>query len=421
MKTVFRITLVLVWLFSFGHHVFAVYPPESQSGGTYFYAKGTKSAEDYRAQGRTGRPTTDYYYGKGITTGPLTIKPMIGYAGQFDSNVFFEEDNTNKDYVSQLNWGIDGDLPFDYHGQHRLIAGVQSGSEWFAKESKQNHTDWTFQGGGQFHFAPFSLEVYEEFKNSSDRSGNEFVERVERNENFVTGLINVPLSQVFIETEVSDFNVTFDESKFEGLDRNEFAVFPRFGVNVGTRTQALAEYGYTNINYDNNALSGDANQVSVGLRGFAGTGDLISYQIWGGYEFINYDGSARENFNGAIGRGQLIYRLSERTKVIVDASRKPVESVTSTGLYYVRHEVSAKVRQQILEQFFATVRALGSWNQYVTTRDDFYWDPGVGLEYILPGNMVSIFSEYRYSGRESDQSNLDYMRHLATLGVKVEV
>lgn len=421
MKTVLRLTVLSAFLFCFARPLWAVYSPDPQSGGTYFYAKGTKSAQDYRAQGRTGRPTTDYYYGKGLTTGPVTFKPMVGYAGEFDSNVYFEDNDEEQDYINRFMWGLDADLPFNYKGEHKLFAGVQNQYEWFVNEGNQDHVDWLFQGGGQFNFAPFSLEVYEQFNDTSERAGTELLTRVDRNENFVSGILTIPLAQMFVETEVNDFNVSFDDAPFDRLDRNEFSVFPRLGVNVGTRTQALAEYGYTNINYDDDALSGDANQVSAGVRGFAGAGDLISYQLWGGYDWVNYDESARENFDGVIARGQMIYKISERTKVIADGNRKPVESVTSNGLFFVRNEISLKLRQQIAERFFASVRALGGWNQYVTNRDDWYWDPGVGLEYVLPGNILSIFSEYRYTGRETDANNLDYMRHLATLGVKAEV
>ena len=421
MKSGFQIAVLLAFLFSFAHTLFALYPPEPQSGGTYIYAKGTKSAEDYRAQGRTGRPTTDYYYGKGIKTGALTLRPMVGYAGEFDSNVYFEDNDADEDYINRLVWGVDADVPFNYKGEHKIFAGVQNQYEWFVKEGSQDHADWLFQGGGQFNFAPFSLEIYEESKDTSERSGSELLQRVERDENFISGILTIPLSEMFIETEVNDYNIAFEDSAFDNRDRNEFAVFPRLGVNVGTRTQVLAEYGYRNLNYDENVFSGDANQVALGLRGFAGQGDLVSYQIWGGYEFIDYDNSSREGYNGFIVRGQAIYRLNERTKIIADGNRRAVESISSTGLYFVRNEVSLKLRQQIAERLFGSVRALGGWNQYVTSRDDWYWDPGLGLEYVLPGNIVSIFAEYRFTGRESDAANSDYMRHLATLGVKAEV
>lgn len=224
----------------------------------------------------------------------------------------------------------------------------------------------------------------------------------------------------FIETEVSDWNLDFQDKAFKGSDRNEFRVFPRLGVNVGANTQALVEYGFTNLNYEVEDRSGTSNELSVGVRGLLG--EYLSYQAWGGFEVRTYDQDSRNRYAGFIGRGELVYQPSDFTRIALEAHRRVVESVSQSQSYYVNNEVSLKLRRQLMEKLYANARGTMRLNNYDTERDDFYIEPAVGLEYILPytDNIASIFGEYRWRVRESDTSNNDYHGQLIDMGVKAE-
>jgi len=416
--------LVMGLSLSLAMPAWAIPSPEPSSGGRFFRAKGTKASSDFTEYGRVGQTdavarTEDYHYRRGLQAGPLNIKPNGSYTGEYDSNVFLQDDNGEGDWINRLKWGVDSILPIN-EGQHSLYGGVQSETEWFSEFDSQDHTDWNFQGGGEMNFNSFSLEIFEEFSRTVDRSDNELTQRLDRKENYLLGLLTVPFGEYFLETEVSDFDLQFRDPAFEPNNRNELRLFPRVGVNVGDSTQALVEYGHTYLNYELEDRTGHSNQASVGLRGLLG--ELTSYQVWGGWEFRNYDTDSRNDFQGPIARGELVYRPSDFTRLTLDADRRVVESVSAGQSYYVQNQASVRYRRQLSEKLIANARGTVRLNSYDTQRDDFYLEPAVGLEYILPytDNIAAVFSEYRWTLRASDSSGTDYSRQLVNMGVKAE-
>ncbi len=401
----------------------AVYPPEPQSGGRFFSSKGTKGAQEYRYLGRTGvlRDYEDYYYGKGLKHEIFNVRPYLSYTGDWDSNVFLTDDDEASDYISRLNWGADGEMVME-EGKYVLSSGIHSESEWFAQHGDENHTDWVYQLGGEMNFTHFQVKVFEEFQRTVNRAGTELTNRLARNENYLSGLITIPFGQFFHETEVSHYKLEFRDPVLDLFDRQEFRVVPRLGMDVGDRTQALVEYDITNINYDSSEdRNGDAHQVALGARGFLGEGDLVTYQAWAGWQVRNYDSDARDDFSGFVFRSNVEYRRSELSKFYLEANRRPVESVSTTNSYIVRNEVAARWRRQITEKLGGELQGFVGFDDYSNGRLDFYWEPGTRLDYLLPGNVAHLFTEYRYTGRHSDASNSDYMRHLVSFGIRFEV
>lgn len=410
----------------------AVYPPEPQSGGRFFPGKGTRAGGEYTdyiedpdnsSYGRTENGNFErHHYAKGLELGIVRVRPTLGYVGEYDSNIFLTERGRKSDYISKLLGGVDADVLMD-DGKYVLSGGVQTKSEWFARHGKQDHTDWSYQLGGGVHLESFDLEVHDNFRDTTDRNDSELTERIRRYENRLTGLATIPLGEFFSETEVTDFIVNFrDNDAMDLYDRHEFNVYPRIGMNIAKKTQALLEYGYLDINYKNQEdRDGAAHQGAAGVRGFLGEADLIAYELWGGWQFRHYESGDLKNFDGFIGHGQVTYKASAATLYTLKAIRRPEESLSAGQTFYTRNEISAQIRQQIAESWFATGRAGMGLSDYSNDRLDFLWEPAVGVEYVLPGKILALFTEYKFSGRESDAGNNDYSRHIASFGIKAEV
>lgn len=421
---------VLFSLTFLSNPAFAIYPPQEQSGGQYFPGKGTRAAQDVLID-----ESTDYSYAKsedgpfdyqrdakGVRLGIAEIRPSLAYVGEYDSNIFLTEDDREDDYISRLLGGVDVYVPMQ-DKKYVVMGGVHNETEFFADHSGENHTDWTYQLAGEANFNNANIAVYEEFKDTSERSDSELTQRVQRYQNSLGGILTVPFGEFFSETEVSDFILNFtDSANFNRFDRHEFSVYPRLGMNVGKKTQALVEYGYTHISYDEqDDRDGNAHQALAGVRGLLGDGDLISYQLWGGWQFRYYDGSGLDDFNNFVAHGQMVYKASEITKIILEGIRRPEESMENGQTFYTRNELGLRVKRQIAEDWFASARFGTGFNHYNNDRLDFIWEPGVGLEYVLPGKILSLFTEYKFTGRNSDDSTRDYGRHIANFGVKAAV
>lgn len=413
-------------------NAWAIYSPEPQSGGRFFPSKGTRAAEDYTVStesydsslSKTEEGAFDQqYYGKGLNIGNAKLLPSASYVGEYDSNIFLEEGGTDDDYISRLLFGLDGYAPFEGN-KYALFGGVHNETEFFANHHGENHTDWTYQLGGSANFNSVNVSVFDQFKDTSERSDNELTQRIQRYENYLDGLINIPFGQFFSETEISDFNLNFSgNDDFQGFDRHEFAVYPRLGFDLTPRTQALLEYGFINIYYPNkDDRDAVVNQIQAGLRGFLGKGDLLSYQVWGGFQFRHYhESDALTDFNGFVGHGQLVYKPSEIQQFIVEAIRRPEESLESNQTFYVRNDVGIRYRRQIAESWYANARFGFGFNHYNSNRLDFIWEPSAGIEYVLPGKILALFTEYKFSARNSDADGRDYKRHIADFGIRAAV
>lgn len=411
----------------------AVYSPDPQSGGRFFPGKGTQEGVEYveyienpenlPSYGRTETGIFDrHHYAKGLKLGIVQVRPSLGYTGEFDSNIFLTERDRKSDYINRLVAGVDTDVLMD-GGKYVLTGGVQSESEWFAKHNNQNHGDWAYQLGGEVHLSAIDLTVHEDFRNTTARTGSELTDRIKRYENRLRGLATIPLGQVFSETEVTDFVLDFrNNNALDRSNRHEFSVYPRFGVNIGSRTQALLEYGYTDINYENQGdRDGAAHQGQLGIRGFLGDADLMAYQLWAGAQFRHYDDGSLNTFDGFVGHGELIYRPNIATRLILQALRRPEESLDGGQPFYTRNEVNVQIKRQVAQQWFVNGRVGSAFSHYSSDRLDFLWEPGVGVEYVLPGKMVALFAEYKFSARESDTVNRDYDRHIANFGIRAEI
>ena len=400
----------------------AITAPEPVSGGRFFINKGTRSAAQYSDLEKADYGSFDQaHYGKGVKLGIVQIEPSVGYTGEFDSNIFLRENDADSDYINRLLGGVNAYVPMK-DGKYLLSAGVQSASEWFADHSKENHTDWTYQLGGEANFNAFKISMSDEFRDTTDRAGTELTQRVSRYENTLRGLLTIPFKRFFSETEISDYDLNIRKGTIGQLDRNELTVYPRFGVEIGSRTQALVEYGFTNLSYDATGdRNGQAHQGQFGIRGFLGNADLISYQIWGGAQFRHYESSNLQGYDGFVGRGEMVYRPSSISQFSLTAVRRPQESVSVGQAFYTRNEVSLRYRRQVAEKLFVSALTTIGFNHYSSGRTDFLGAPGVGVDYMLPGEMLALFSEYKFGARVSEVEGSDYNRHVVDVGIRAQV
>jgi len=396
--------------------------PEPKSGGKWFRGKGTRY--EYSYQGRYAGPLYDY--GKGIQIGEAFLKPFIEYRHEWDNNIFFEENGKKTDNIDRLSGGATLELPLDA-GQHVVYLSYLGNVEWFGRFSEEDHTDHTIGGGIKINLLPISLWVDEKFRRTSERADTEFTQRVERDENTVQALLEVPFASFFLETELDDYDIDYDGSDNEEFDRHDFTIFQRVGIDVAPSTQGLVEVGYTDIDYSNvDDRNGDASEANLGVRGYV-LSENLTYEVWAGAMWRAYDESPRPDFNDFIFRGGLVYDLTEESYLNLKGSRRPVESTFGGQTFYTRNRVQFNWRQQIAERIFFNTREYADYNEYGNssvvggdseTRRDWVWQAAAGLEYFMPNEILSFFGEYKFNGRESNTALLDYDGSSISIGAR---
>lgn len=399
------------------------YIPEPKSEGRFVIGKGTRTEEEYEA--RAGAPLYDYL-GKGIELGPVHVKPNADYRLSWTDNVFYEEDNKQSDYVNRVYTDVRAELPLNA-GQHLLSGAYITNSEFFNRFDSQDHTDHLVRGNLDLNFVPFTFNIEDTFERTEERSNTEFTNRIERYENVLHTLLEVPFAQFFVENEIIDFNEDYRATVFDDLDYNDFGTYQRVGYELTPATQILLEHAYRLFNYDNDSRDGDANQFMVGLRGFLT--ERLSYQVWVGPQFRVYDDDARPDFNGGfVYRSSLSFQQDETSMWTLKSDRQPEESTFDGQSFYVRNRTELFWRKQVAERIFLNTRGSFSYNEYsrVTvirdfsrTRRDYVWGGGAGLEYVMPNDYISFLFEYRHDSRNSNMDGLDYHADTISGGVRV--
>jgi hypothetical protein len=397
--------------------------PQPSSAGKFTPSKGTKAAPVYQEQGRAGSP--GYEWGRGLQLGKVLLKPFIQYLGQLEDNIFYDPSNEKSDYISRLSAGTTAELPLN-GGQHLLTGKFAEELEWFAKNDDQDHNDYSYGGGLDLNFVPFSLNVEDTELHTVDRADTEFTSRVTRDENLAHGLLEIPLARFFLETEALNFNTDYRAPENKVFNHNEFTIFQRVGLDIAPTTQFLGEYSYENLDYSKNGeRNGDANQVMLGFRG--NLTERIVYQVWGGYQARIYDNNARPDFYGFVTRDALQYDLTDKSSVTLVFNRDAQESTFDNQSFYVRNKGSIAWKQQLAERLLLHTDGALSYNEYsrITvqgtqqqTRRDYVWETGIGLEYLMPNDVVSFFGEYRHRSRSANLDGLDYGDNILNAGVK---
>lgn len=397
--------------------------PQPKSEGKFTLSKGTKAAPAYQEQGRS--ETRGYQWGRGLELGKVLLKPFIQYLGQLEDNIFYSQSAKKSDYISRLSTGATAELPLN-GGQHLLTGNFTEDLEWFAKNDDQDHNDYSYGGGLDLSFVPFSLNVEDTQRHTVDRADTEFTGRVTRDENVAHGLLEIPFARFFLETEGLNFNTSYRAPENKIFNHNEFTIFQRIGMDIAPTTQFLAEYSYENLDYPKSGeRNGDANQVMLGFRG--NLTERIVYQGWGGYQARIYDNKVRPDFYGFVTRDSIQYAITDVSNVTVKFNRDAQESTFDNQSFYVRNKGSLAWRQQLAERLFLKTDGALSYNEYsritvlggqATTRRDYVWEAGVGFDYLMSNDVISLFGEYRHRSRSTNLDTFDYGDNMLSAGVK---
>ncbi|MEI8345805.1 MAG: outer membrane beta-barrel protein, partial [Candidatus Omnitrophota bacterium] len=364
-------------------------------------------------------------WGRGIQAWDLLIKPFIQYVAQWEDNVFYDRKNKRADFINRLSSGVTAELPIN-GGQHLLSGGFVDDAEWYSRFGDQNHNDYAFNGALDLNFVPFSLNVEDLQRHTTDRADTEFTSLVVRDENTARALLEIPFAAFFIETEALNFNAAYRLPENRIFNHNDFTVFPRLGFDVAPSTQFLVEYGYENLDYPKQTeRNGDANQAMLGLRGMLN--ERMVYQAWGGAQWRIYDDPIRPDYNGMVFRAALQYDLTDKSNIVLKFNRDPQESTFDDQSFYIRNKASILWRQQVAERIFALLDGSLSYNEYsrITTMDnetktrrDYVWESAAGFEYTMPNDLVKVFGEYRYRARVCTFNTLGYGDNQLNVGVK---
>jgi hypothetical protein len=175
------------------------------------------------------------------------------------------------------------------------------------------------------------------------------------------------------------------------------------------------------VRYDIPAVAADRDSDAwrflVGVKGdlTAKTSALIKV----GWEWRDYDNSRREDWDGFIAEGSIVWKYREPSEVRLFGGRANVESLEEFFNNYISNYVGVEVRHFLSERLLVRVRGLGGINEYPANqavgvpspeREDTFFEAGVSLRFQMR-RWLAFELGYDFRIRDSNFEINDYQNN----------
>lgn len=367
-----------------------------------------------------------------IHYGQLELHPYYQLSEVYDSNIYLVPRDQPGRTVGggvRSSWITINELALEtllpWRRLHSLSTGYDFQAKNYSTQSYLNdtinqtaHVDYTYAGAYGTTF-----RAGDQYANTTDQAFSELVERNRRWTNKVYVDVDYMPERGWFAGGVDASHTTV---KYLGptiarqLNRYEDRAGFNVGYKVAPKTKLYASYHRAIIHYSVHRELPDqdkdnkAHDLGFGLSGVISP--KVTGQIEGGMTYREYDESpigtggvtrVTRNFTAAT---NVVYKHSDRTDVIFQASRVLQESISSTNRFYISNNVSLDVKHKLPRKFSVGGNVAFGLDKYPDTqtvvtgtrgdrRDDLY-QGGVWVEYDIQ-QWLSTGLSYVFRERNS--------------------
>lgn len=356
--------------------------------------------------------------------GHVKIEPSFGVGEVWDSNIFYDPNDEENDFITLLTPGVMGQFAFGQNGRHKTSIDYDAEVGIFGKFDSQNYGNHSVTNALALDLGDYSLDLSNNFKSTSSRSGTEFERRNLRKEDTASAVLGFHYNKIDFDLAYNFFIVDFNSDTLKEFNRYENGVSLAGYVDIMTKTKGLLEFGYKNIQYpDVGARNGNA------YRGMAGvTGDLtakLTGTIKAGYELKRYESSPRDDSTNAVANVGLDYDFNEQTELQLSYQREAYESTFSNNNFYAGDHFDTVLSYAWKPNIIAKVDGMYYHNAYPEPgvgngkkRTDNEWAIGTGVDYKWK-EWLTASAWYRFHQRESNVDNREYDQHVIGTNIAV--
>lgn len=293
--------------------------------------------------------------------------------------------------------------------------------EIFANNTDQNTQSHHAEGSVEYHLVGgLSLGILEQYRNSHDARGSGITSITTDLDKYMTNLLRLfasydVSSRIRMEVNYADFYVDYDADRNAFRNRNDTTLSGAFFYRLFSKTSVFGEYEYLKIQYDqDNDLDGDEKHIFGGVR-WRATGKSGG-MIKGGWGIKSYDQAGFDQEKTLIFQAQVDHHFTDKTGVVVSASRRTNESNLYTSNYSIAENMRIAYFQKIRDKITATLGAAYTRDSYnedfridniSRAREDELYDITAGLSYAFR-KWLTAGMQYRYSQRDSNFSEFSY-------------
>jgi hypothetical protein len=371
--------------------------------------------------------------------GPLSLRPQLGITEQFDSNVFYLDQNPESDFITTIAPGlkflVGQDLPNENHVklQYTLEELI------YAKNDELNATQHKFLTDTHFQKNRFTLDGADHFEMLSSVLGGGFsIGREQVDRNILSDIYRLDYKVgermgVYVEGQHASVNY---ESGLELFDTRTISGTGGFGYYLSDDTFLFGEVYYGKTSLDYNVPSPTQPPGTTFVGGFVGARGKFTEKINGtlkaGYEVSTFDKSAVAGLDNSAGSAPVVeatinYLVTERLTTSLSYSRRQHVSVQFVRSAYVLDSITAKATQILGSTGRLQLDLLASYAMYSfdpaaaypSGRKDTNWRLQTGANYFFQ-TWLSTRLEYSFERFTSDfASVVDYDVNRVTLSLAI--
>ena len=356
--------------------------------------------------------------------GKLKINPSCKYEQRYDSNIFYERDDPDHDWISITTPGIAGEFGFGTEAKHKVSVAYKVELAAFYRFHDQNYGNHDLDSKIHLDFDKITLDASNNFKFTSSRAGTEFQRRNLRKEDTVNIVLGWHFNKFDIETGYRFFVVDYLSDTLEALDRYENGGWITGYYQIAPKTKALLEADYDNIQYWNTGgRNGNAYAILTGLKG------EITKKIEGtvklGYKSKLYSSSSANDFYGFAARVDLFYDMNEKVDMSLSYYSEPYESVYTNSNYYYGNHLIYNLTYKLGKDFTGILDMFWFHNNYPSPgigetkkRVDDEFEIAPRLEYAWKEYLIFGIG-YKFHQRWSNIHSRGYTQHVMNADVKL--
>jgi len=360
--------------------------------------------------------------------------PTIVISQEYDDNIFLRDIDTESDWITTVSPRIEIKPELS---QHKLTIDYQGDYNYFWNFESEDNLSHTNNVNLELIYNNFRIKLDNRFRNFSDRSGSEDVNRVPRTQDhaeakliFEFNKLDLSLGYLFqYENYRSDSDIGAflgAPATYQDLDRLEhtgeietaFKLWPKTALLFSTRIGGILHR--TGIKADS-----DYFDVLTGIRGEPSAKSTAEFKI--GYRNQGYEDSIRD-FSSLIAFGSLIENITPRDVVRLDFLRTSYDTIYQNNAYYEVSFFGIQYEHGFTDKINGNITLAYQLDSYpVETTDtgetkhraDDIWRAGCGLKYKTPKGLFGEL-KYEFLTRNSNFSVYDYKDNRATISLGIQ-
>lgn len=370
--------------------------------------------------------------GDGLLVGPLRLRPFMGVAQMYTTNVFRTNNNAKSDFVTNLGPGIQAQLPFG--GFHTFLVDYRTNIQLYSRTPSNDVQDQTATGGFRFNFpGGLKVDLQGEHKLGHDPRGSALdTQALDVNKwtaNGLSGQAQYDGARSGVRLNVQSIRWTYLNNN-QGISRdtlNNYAGMT-FSRELTSKTSVFTTVGAFQQIYDQNKnLDNVMYQIAAGPTW--NPSELLSGQIQFGYQYLKYTNAQvdqpppvlsqfvrnKDSFHNFFFSGNLNWAPTSLLTINLQPYRTIQQTVVLNSLFITVTGVNLGASHTLTDSTTLNFNLGFEQDQFENSsgstsggdRTDYLKNVAVGVRYRAI-KWVGLGFQYIFEDRSSNQNQFEY-------------